>query len=203
MRGEDAMPACARLMAGHAEALKEDLLRKVVLPRLARLRAGNGTRWNEAGWYAALDAQQLAAFAALGTPEDGPFAPDPGQGNWYPAETAGDGRVFRFFHHAAWLTLAAPAGAAVLCFDVPHAVLPEALAGLRVTVDGKAVAHTLSQPDAHVEAPVGAALLADAGRFLRIGFETPVAAVPALVYPGSVDRRLLSLAVTMPAWREE
>ena len=195
--------AAAQALARHADALKEDLLRTVVLPNMAQLRAGNSRRWNEAGWYASLTPARLEAFALdTAGAEEAPAAED---GNWYRAETDGSGTPFRFFHHSAALELPAPPGPAVLCFGVPHVVMPEALAGLHVTVAGIALAHTLLPSDcyaAEVELRVGAELLAQAGRALRIVFGTPVAAVPALIYPGSADRRLLSLAVTMPSWRE-
>lgn len=196
--------ACAQALVRHAKALKEDLLRTVVLPNMASLRAGNGARWNEPGWYTSLTPAQLQAFAPATA--DGQDAPGLEGGNWYPAETdARSDASFRFFHHSAWLDLSAPAGPAVLCFTVPHVIMAEALAGLTVTLAGIPAAHTVLPSEGHaaaVELHVGAALPAQAGRALRIVFSTPVAAVPALLYPGSTDQRLLSLAVTMPTWRE-
>lgn len=195
---------CAQLVAKHDEALKDELMRAVVQPNLARLRAGNGTPWNEPGWYSALhDLAPAEAAAAPGyVEEDFPVAVD--CGNWYAPELdSRSGVRFRFFYREAWLDLPVPAAPCRLCFSVPHVIMPEALERMSITVCGLPVAHSVApQRDAcgSVEALFGAELVARArsSGSLRVRLSTPVAALPTLLYPNSSDRRLLSLALTFP-----
>lgn len=196
----------AQLQVKHLDALKTELMQAVVMPNLARLRAGNRTRWNDAGWFAALGAADLNAFMVDGAVSAETFPVPFDAGNWYGAET--DNRTnarFRFFHRNAHLDLPAPALPSVLLFAIPHVVMKEALDTLTITVAGIPVAHLVA-PSADyamaVTVPVSGALLANAGSTVRVTFTTPVVAVPALIHAGSTDRRMLSLAVTWPTWRE-
>lgn len=197
----------ARLLATHAEALKTALLASMVLPNAAQLRGGNDTRWNDAGWYAVIGDDALRAFLQGGG-TGGPCLPArDAAGDWYPAETDHrTGMAFRFFHHSAWFELPAPTLPSVLRLAVPYVVMAEALEALSITVSGMALPHAVlpAEHGSAVELLVDGPLLAQAGqaRTLHIVLRTPVAAVPALIYPGSSDQRLLSLALGIPTWRE-
>ncbi len=175
--------------------LRQQLLATLVLPHLARLRGGNDRAWNEAGWYR----------AQASRPAPAPFPVPSDCAGWYALEHDDrSGSAYRFFRRQAWLTLAAPQQPCHLSFNVVHAVLPEALAQLTVTVCGVTLAAVHQPwPDACARLTVAldAALVARAQAMgaLALQWQTPVAGTPALLHADSADWRCLSLAVSWPA----
>jgi hypothetical protein len=198
---------CEKLIAQHGDALKEELLHTIVLPNLSRLRGGNNTRWNETGWYSALDDVALCRVSVNHDRAAG-FPVPTDCGKWHSVEKdSRNGEVFRFFYEEAWLDLVAPAVPCTLSFTVPHVVMPEALEQLAIRVCDRPVAHS-TRPQKDACASVTIVLnseLIERSRImgrLHVTLCTPIVAVPALIYKGSTDRRRLSLAVTCPTLRQ-
>lgn len=187
-------------LAQHDHALRERLFGTIVAPNMRILRAGNGAKWNQPGWYSPLE---LAGSAAVSAPRDDFPVPD-GCGTWRAIEHDARHRAaFRFFVRHAWLELPVPAAASTLSFLVPYMVMPEALARLTLSVAGEPVSHVAHPfPDAcaRVSIALDAALVERARHcgHLTLALATPIEAVPALIYPGSNDHRHLSLAICLP-----
>lgn len=190
---------CARQIRLQDDGLRSALYKSLVAPNLRRLRGGNGTAWGQPGWYAATGE---AVAAPLAPPS--PFPVPLECTAWHNLELdQANGRVHRFFDRRAWLHIAYRRGAQGLSFIVPHVVMPEALATLCVRLFGSEQAYHI-EPHAgtHGRVIVGfdEGTLAACNRLGRVELELEcgIVAIPALAYPGSTDRRRLSVAVTAP-----
>jgi hypothetical protein len=185
-------------LARHDDALRQIVFDMIVAPNMSTLRGGNARRWNEAGWYSPIADQQATA------PLSEPFPIPDGCHGWKsPEYHAQRDELFRFFARNAWLDLPVADGVAVLSFVVVYVVMNAALDSLRLSVNGMPVVHAVEAcPHAHAKVSIALTgeMLDHAKRagFLRLDLHSPVEAIPALIHPGSADRRHLSMAICYP-----
>ncbi len=154
--------------------------------------------------------RQLTEWEALRDPRDPTAAiPDaspvsdlrfdqavPGAG-WLNRERAEDGTAFCWIGSTrrAWVDVSAPRRPSVVSIEIPHLVDPEILDGLRISIDGGVVPHTIAETDG---IPVAAARLPRrllGGRRRRLSIEVERSVNPREVNPRSFDNRELALAV--------
>jgi hypothetical protein len=178
------------------DALRQDLLDKVLVPNMYRLRGGNRKHVGQAGWYTPYDPGS-AARQYMPADLDAPVI-EP-HNHWFvPEVDARDGLAFQFFAGRAWRDMAAPRAACALECVIPFLVMAEALDQLSVHIDGQAAALDVSRRDLfgrHIARIVVPAALCG-GDTIRVEFRCGVVATPGHLYAGSTDTRRLSLALS-------
>lgn len=124
-------------------------------------------------------------------------------GGWMNRERAEDGSTFCWIGDTrrAWLEMTAETGAGSLIIEIPHVIDQEVLGGLRISVEGRAVPHTLAESDGVVvaSAPVPQSSVSIPRR--RVEIEVELSRHPRDVDPESVDNRELAIAVRRVALR--
>ncbi|NLA18974.1 hypothetical protein GPU89_20535 [Burkholderia cepacia] len=193
------------MFATSERLLRDELLKRFVLPNLIYLRGGNSMQVGQSGWYSA----QSAVAKPFSAPVPAQFNVPVDCDAWYGEETdERDGLNFRFFAKRAWLYLEPPASRCRLEFIVPFAILPEALMDLRVWVGDIPMSLVRDEADRHgrarIVADISPPVLAyfKMAERVRIDFECRIAGVPALLYAGSNDQRRLSCAISRPRFVE-
>jgi hypothetical protein len=194
--------AADRIMFDFDLQVRQELLKQVLWPNLALMRAGNNTPWNQNGWLQALEGEALdTAIAASQTRLPFPVPHDCAA--WYPSEAdARDGRVFRFFRQRAWLHLTPLAAVTHLELTVAHAVHQDAIDTLRVWASGESLmlVQRISDDFGRTVLRYARSILAPFTGTIELHLSCPVVDIPAKLYPGSTDPRLLSLAVCEPVF---
>jgi hypothetical protein len=188
-----------RVLASESLQLRQEVLKKLVLPNKNALRSGNNKRVGDEGWYTAI-------AATLPISSDCPDFEIPSEcANWYLPERDERGNlVFRFFNRTAWLWLPVPKRACNLEFLVVHTLMSEAVGALKVTVNEIRMAIENRGLDSFGRAQLTVQIpdrtwefLAGAER-LRFQIDCPISGVPSMMYKGSTDTRRLSCAITFP-----
>ena len=102
----------------------------------------------------------------------------------------------------AWLELHRPRGASSLVLEVAHAMDPEILAGLRISVNGRPVEHELAEADGAVIATARLKRKTRLGRQrpARVQLEVERSMRPSELDPASGDSRQLSIALRRAAF---
>jgi hypothetical protein len=194
---------CKRIITKNDDELKDIILSSVVYSNLSLLRGGNEKKWNELGWYNAGN-DLVSCGNDLVNLSNNHFPVPLQSKNWFSVEK--DDRTdtyFRFFCKDAFLDLPAPSRPCVLSFVIAYVSLPEALTRLNVEICGlhvPIVIQSYENASAIVLIDLNEAMIDRIHVWgkLNIKFYTPISAIPAIIYDGSIDHRDLSLAITYP-----
>ncbi|MDT6992274.1 hypothetical protein N7730_01210 [Burkholderia cenocepacia] len=193
------------VIATSERQLRDELLKRLVLPNLIYLRGGNSMQVGQSGWYSS----QSTAAKPFSAPAFAQFSVPVDCGAWYDEETdERDGLIFRFFAKRAWLYLEPPARRCRLEFIAPFAILPEAFVDLRIWVGDIPMSLVRDEADRYGRtrfvADISQLVLAylQMAERVRIDFECRITGVPALLYIGSNDQRRLSCAISRPRFVE-
>jgi hypothetical protein len=124
-------------------------------------------------------------------------------GGWMNRERAEDGSTFCWIGDTrrAWLEMTAESEAGSLIIEIPHVIDQEVLGGLRISVGGRAVPHTLAESDGVVVASAPVPPGSDSIPRRRVEIEVGLSRHPCDVNPESVDNRELAIAVRRVALR--
>lgn len=156
-------------------------------------------------WTAASDPRDPSAEIpdAPAVPDLSFYAAIPG-GGWLTRESHDGSPSFCWIGSAnrAWLELHRPRGASSLVLEVAHAMDPEILAGLRISVDGRPVEHELAEADGAVIATARLKRKTRLGRQrpARVQLEVERSMRPSELDPASGDSRQLSIALRRAAF---
>ena len=128
--------------------------------------------------------------------------PVPG-GGWLAREHVPGGPVFCWMgsENRGWVDLADDGAANSLRIEIPHAIAPEILQSLRVSINGDRLVYALAQADGVVAATAPLPAGRKEGGTMRVELEVDRSIRPRDIDPDSADDRALSVAVSRVAIR--
>jgi hypothetical protein len=194
------LEASLRQLVAESDAqLRRHLVSRATQP-LSTMRAGGSVSHGRAGWYSARESFELAAMGFSIAPLELEFPAPVACPSWHAAELdVKQGLVFRFFVRSAWVSLVPPAEATGVRVRVVFGLHAQAIAETAVALDGAAIAFT-SEHEPLGSRTVDLYFAAAAPAALKLHVGCAHAGVPARLYPGSTDHRLLSAAIAKPEW---
>jgi len=179
--------------------LRKQLVDRATGPSVT-LRAGGPVPHRNLDWYKARESVELAAEGFPIAVWELDFPAPASSPSWHAAEfDAKRSMVFRFFVRNAWLSMTPPSDAIGLRFRVLFGIHAQAVAETVINVEGATIEFAAERNgDGCRLFDIHFALTSPTPLTIRLACAH--AGIPACLYAGSTDDRLLSAAIAKPEW---